>query len=143
MFLAKLNVFIPCFVLVLLLGTFLLGALFALGLTALGLSDDLATGIAFPLSFITIIALFIRFWIRKGSVLFDPDPARESRYRIGHGVLATTNALLATSVAIPIILAAAFSNPNTMNLLWIAVAIFPLALVAWPIGLYMIWTSKP
>ena len=142
MFLAKLNVIIPFLVLVPFLGTIFLGALFALGLTAVGLSDDLVAGIALSLSFVTVLPLTIRFWIRKSSMLFDPDPGRESRYRIGHGVLATTNALLAASVGIPAILAVAFSNPNIMYALYFTMAIFPLALVAWLIGLYMIWTSK-
>ena len=142
MFLVKLNLLIPSFVLMS-LGGFFLAALLALGLSAIGLKDELTTGIAFALSFVTILVVFIRFWTRKGFVPIAPRPGRELRYRFGHGVFATSNVLLATSVAIPVILAMAYSNPEMANLLWLAIGPFVLALVAWPFGLYMIWTSRP
>ena len=139
--LARLNLLIPCLVLAAILA-FFLAAFIGFGLQAIGLGSELSLAIAFALSFVIFLGLFIRLRRRRAFVPIAPDSTREARYRIGHGVLATINVLLATSVAVPVILATAFSNPEMANLLWFAVGIFVLAIGAWPIGLYMVWTSK-
>jgi hypothetical protein len=122
MFLANLNVFIPCLLLLLFFGQ---GILFF---------------IPMGLGYVLMPIVLIGIWIIRGLVPAEPDPSRASRWRGGHWLLAVTNVIALLGIAIPMILSAAVDT-NWGHALWILVPILAIGALTWPVGLFMVWSS--
>ncbi len=139
--LRNLNVFIACWV----LAGATIGAPVAL-LVSFALRPILGERAASTYMFSSgylILGLVLAFmWWKTG---LSPDvrkPGRESRFKAGHRILAVTTFLGGAAVVVPFLLAKVTGNSNLAMLAWFAIPVYMLAFIAWPAGLFMVWSSR-
>lgn len=91
------------------------------------------------------------FLIFLGLILFalkyDLSPKerkteRESRYRIGHWLLAVTNIIVLIAVLTPFIMAKVYHNSELALYMWLALPVIGIAFFVWAGGLYMVRSSR-
>ena len=140
MFLRNLNVFVACLV---------VAAMTVAGPVALLVSMALrpvlgerGSGVyMYPLAYLVMGAVLAYAWWRVGLSPAQRKPEREGRFNRGHAVLALTNVLAIVAIAGPIILAKISGNSNLAMLAWLALPVYALGFIAWPAGLFMVWSA--
>lgn len=141
MFLRNLNVFIACLVVAGMTVAAPVALLVSVVLRPV-LGERAAGGYMFPLSYVVIGAILAFAWWKVGLSPAERKPERASRFTKGHGVLALTNILAIVAVAGPMLLAKFSGNSNLAMLAWLAVPVYALGFIAWPAGLFMVWSSR-
>ena len=139
-FLRNLNVFIACLV---------IGGMTAAGPLAMVIyvvgkplfGDKAISTYGYPLGYLLMAAVLAFIWWRTGLSAEQAMRGREGRFRTGHVVLAIINILAVVSFAGPMLLARMSGNSNLAMLAWLAVPVYGLGFLAWPIGLFMVWSS--
>jgi len=139
--LRNLNVFIACWV----IAGATIGAPIAL-LVSLALRPILgeraASNYMFMAGYLVLGLVFAVAWWKTG---LSPDarkPEREGRFKAGHRVLGATSILCGVALVLPFLLARITGNSDLAMLAWFALPVYMLAFVAWPAGLFMVWSSR-
>lgn len=141
MFIRNLNVFIACLVIA---GMTIAGPVALLISVALRpiLGERMAGGYMYPVAYLALGTLLAIAWWNTGLSPAERRPEREGRFKIGHGVIALTNILAVAAVAGPLLLAKVSGNTNFAMLAWFALPVYALGFIAWPVGLFMVWSSR-
>lgn len=69
-------------------------------------------------------------------------PTRRPRHLLGHAWLAVVNAAVLATVALPLLIAQLPGLSAIGHLLWIGIPVTGLALLAWPVGLLLVWAAR-
>jgi hypothetical protein len=141
MFLRNLNVFVACLVVA---GMTVAGPVALLVSIALRpLLGERGSGTyMYPIGYLVIGAVLAFAWWKVGLSPAQRKPEREGRFNMGHGVLAFTNVLAVAAIAGPILLAKISGNSNLAMLAWLALPVYALGFIAWPTGLFMVWSAR-
>ena len=141
MFLHNLNVFVSCLVVA---GMTVAGPVALLVLIVLKpfFSDSEAVGYAYLIAYLMLGASLAIAWWRVGLSPATRNPEREGRFRTGHVVLALTNIFAISAIAGPMLLAKATGDSNLAMLAWFSLPVYALGFIAWPAGLFMVWSSR-
>lgn len=141
MFLRNLNVFVACLVVA---GMTVAGPVALLVSMALRpvLGERGAGGYMYPLAYLVLGAILAFAWWKVGLSPAERKPEREGRFNKGHVVLALTNVLTIAAIAGPLLLANASGNSNFTMLAWLALPVYALGFIAWPAGLFMVWSAR-
>ena len=141
MFLRNLNMFVTCLIVA---GMTVAGPVALLVSVALRpvLGERAAGGYMYPLSYLVLGAILAFAWWKVGLSPAERKPEREGRFSKGHGVLALTNILAIVAIAGPMLLAKVSGNSNLAMLAWLALPVYALGFIAWPTGLFMVWSSR-
>lgn len=141
MFIRNLNVFIACLVIAGMTMAGPVALLFSVALRPV-LGERVAGGYMFPIAYLALGAILAIAWWKTGLSPAERKPEREGRFRTGHGLLALTNILAVAAFAGPIVLAKASGNSNLAMLMWFALPVYALGFIAWPAGLFMVWSAR-
>lgn len=141
MFFRNLNVFVACLVVA---GMTIAGPVALLVSIALRpvLGERGAGGYMYPLAYLVLGAILAFVWWTVGLSPAQRKTEREGRFIIGHRVLALTNFLAIAAIAGPIFLAQVSGNSNLAMLAWFALPVYALGFIAWPAGLFMVWSAR-
>ena len=139
-FLRNLNVFIACLV----VGSITAAGPLAMVIYVVGkalFGEKAISSYGYPLGYLLMAAVLVFIWWRSGLSAAQAMRGREGRFRTGHVVLALINILAVVSFAGPMLLARISGNSNLAMLAWLAVPVYGLGFLAWPVGLFMVWRS--
>jgi hypothetical protein len=141
MFLRNLNVFVACFVIA---GMTIAGPVALLLSIPLSLLTGQRSGGAFmyPIAYVAIALVLAVIWWKSGLSPSQRKPERERRFNNGHSLLGLVNVLAVVSFAGPLVMAKMTGNQNLSMLAWFALPVYALGFVAWPAGLFMVWSSR-
>ena len=141
MFIRNLNVFVACLVIA---GMTVAGPVALLAAVALTpvLGERVAGGFMFPIAYLALGAVLATAWWKTGLSPAERKPEREGRFKVGHGLLALTNILAVAAFALPFVLANVSGNSNLAMLAWLALPVYALGFIAWPAGLFMVWSAR-
>ena len=139
MFIRNLNLFIACLVIAGMTIAAPVGLLVSLALGPI-LGEQMAGGYLFGyLALGTILAIA---WWKTGLSPAEQKPEHKGRFNIGHGLLALTNILAIAAFAGPFLLAKVSGDNNLGMLAWFVLPVFALGFITWPVGLFMVWSSR-
>ena len=141
MFVRNLNVFVACLIVA---GMTVAGpvALFVSVILRPGLGDRGAGGYIYALTYGVLAAILAFFWWKGGLSPVIRRPEREGRFNTGHNVLGVTNILAIAAIAGPILMANASGDSNLAMLAWLALPVYAVGFIAWPAGLFMVWSAR-
>lgn len=141
MFIRNLNVFIACLVISAMTIAGPVALLVSVALRPI-LSERMAGGYMYPVAYLALGTVLAIAWWKTGLSPAERKPEREGRFNIGHRLLALTNILTVAAVAGPFLLAKVSGNSNLAMLAWFALPVYALGFIAWPVGLFMVWSSR-
>ncbi len=141
MFLRNLNVFVTCLVVAAMTVAGPVALMISMLLIPL-LGERLVGGYVYPLSYVVLGIILAFAWWKVGLSPAKRMPEREGRFSKGHGLLALTNVLAIVAIAGPFLLAKVSGNSNLAMLAWLALPVYALGFIAWPAGLFMVWSSS-
>ena len=144
MFIRNLNVFVPCSVIACVTIGAWVGLLITFALIPLRsiVGELVPAQYTFQVGYLAVGAFLAIAWWRKGLSPAERKPELEGRFNTGHRLLAVASVLVLVTFAGPILLANVTGNFGLANLAWFAVPVFGLAFIAWPVGLFMVWSSR-
>ncbi|OQW72732.1 MAG: hypothetical protein BVN35_13820 [Proteobacteria bacterium ST_bin11] len=139
MFLRNLNLFLPCFSLLsTVLGTMLSGFTY---IFFIKFFPQAANPYLVPLTSYLLIAIaLIIVWWRIGLSPSTIIPEREKRFKKGHLLVAIANCISITTAALVLLMALKYATFGSLPFLLMPFALF--VIVAWIVGLIMIWSSR-
>lgn len=141
MFLRNLNVFVACLVIGGMTIAGPVALIVSIALTPI-LGERIASGYMYPLAYLVMSGILAVAWWRTGLSPAERKPERERRFSIGHSMLALTNILAVAAIAGPLIMAKVSGNSNLAMLAWFALPVYALGFIAWPVGLFMVWSAR-
>ena len=139
MFMANLNVFLCLFALSFWMGSGPVAAVISLLLIPIGGARG---SLAFLLAYAVILAVLVFFWWRYGLSPKAINPERKRRHRIGHWLIGSLNILILCAFLVPLALAKLTGNHNLGMLMWFSLPAVAAGFILWPIGLFMVWSSR-
>lgn len=141
MFFLNLNVFVTCMIIA---SSFAGGALaifISLLLTPF-VGSHSALSYAFVLAYLVVGLVLAWFWWKKGLSPAKRKPERERRFVTGHVLLALTNVILLLTFIVPISIAKISGNSGFGMYALFGMYAVMLGFIAWPVGLFMVWSSR-
>jgi hypothetical protein len=135
-----LNVFVAAFVAMTSLGSFILVVPLSL-LVKLVVPARQAELLAYPLGYALLALGLIYWWWKHGLSPRERNPARESRFRWGHVLLAVFNVAL-LAMFIPSLLGSFSMLPRMPAVAGFIVPLITLAPMGVIAGLFMVWSSR-
>lgn len=141
MFFLNLNVFVTC--LIIAAGT--VGGPLAIIISLL--STPFVGGrsnltYAFPLAYLVVGLILAWFWWKGGLSPAKRKPERERRFVTGHVLLASTNIILLLAFLGPVLIAKISGNSNFGMYALLGLYAAGLGFITWPVGLFMVWSSR-
>ncbi|MFC0350522.1 hypothetical protein [Undibacterium danionis] len=141
MFFRNLNVFIAC----LLVGGMTLaapvGMFMSIALMAV-IGSKYATVAGYYLGYAILAATLAFFWWKGGLSPVTRKQDREGRFNFGHNLLGLTNVVAIGALAGPILLAQITKNSDLAMYAWFSIPVYMFGFLAWPVGLFMVWSSR-
>ena len=141
MFFLNLNVFVTCMI----IAASTVGGILAMVLSLLLMpfvSNRAGIGYVVPIAYLLIGLILAWFWWKSGLSPAKRKPEREGRFVSGHVLLALANLILLVTFVGPLLIAKISGNSNIAMYAWFDIYAVMLGFIAWPVGLFMVWSSR-
>jgi hypothetical protein len=138
-----LNVFVAAFIGIIGLGSFAVFVPLSL-LAKLVLPSRQAELVAYPLGYALVALGLAYLWRKRGLSPREVDPARKTRFRVGHILLAVFNCVLLLMLVLPqlgihTVLPRIVNSGKVVGLLASLITLAPMDAL---VGVYMVWTAR-